>query len=247
VWAEFEKAAAGEKERKELRASDLDLWQKWQDSGQHPDHLRPLFQNFRGLIRQKANRWANNVEMPPAAIHAEFNKQFVKALQSYDPNKGAALGTWVSTNLQKAQRWVTTHQNTARIPENRVYKIGMFETARNQLDDQLGRDPTHQELADHLGWTEREVVHMATQVRKANISSAWEHDPTEILPSREAEVLKLIKFELSPEERLVYEHTVGEGGRQTLRPSEIATRLGYSPSKVTRLRQSIDQKIKKYM
>jgi DNA-directed RNA polymerase specialized sigma subunit len=241
---DLDKFSADSKNR---AANDLELWKTWQENDQHPDHLRPLLQSFRGMIRQKANRFVGQVEMPPAAIHAEFNKQFVKALQTYDPNKGAQLGTWVSTNLQKAQRWITAHQNTARIPENRVYKIGQFQTAQSHLDDQFGREPTHVELAEHLGWSEREVSQMSKQIRRANIESGWEHDPTELIPSREAEVLRLVKYELTPEEMLVYEHTVGDGGKQQLRPTEIAKRLGFSPAKVTRLRQAIDGKIKRFL
>jgi DNA-directed RNA polymerase specialized sigma subunit len=241
---ELDKFAADSKER---AAKDLELWQTWQESGQHPDHLRPLLTSFRGMIRQKANRFSNVLEMPPAAIHAEFKKQFVNALQTYDPDKGAALGTWVQTNLKKAQRWITANQNTARIPENKVYKIGQFETAKSQLNDMLGRDPTHIEMADHLGWSEREVQQMTKQIRRSNIESGWEHDPTEIHPSREAEVLRLVKYELTPEELLVYERTIGAGGTPQLRPSEIAQQLGFSPAKVTRLRQAIDQKIKRYL
>lgn len=239
----FEKLAAEDNTR---RQRDVQLWREWKDSGEDPERFRPLLQQFKPLIRSQANRWAGNVEIPPAAVHAEFNKQFLHAMRTYDPNRGAALNTWAISNMRKATRFITTNQNTARIGERRVYKVGQFDAAVAELDQELGREPTSQEIADHMGWSEAEVVRLQTERRRTLLASGPGGDSAELFPSREAEVLRLVKFELAPEERLVYDYTVGEGGKPALRPGEIAQRLNMSPSKVTRLRNSITAKIDRY-
>ena len=228
---------------------DLDLWQAWKDSNEHPDRLRPLLHQMKPLIRSRANRWANNVDLPPATVHAEFNKQFVNAARTYDPTKGAALGSWVQTNLQKAQRWISTYQNPARIIETRITQKGAFDNAVSTLDDLLGREPTTLELAEHMGWSEPEVTRMQAESRKALYTgaSATGYDPMELMPSRETEVLDLVRHELNPEEMLVYEYTLGAGGKPKLRPGDIARKLKMSPSKISRLRNSITAKIKAYL
>jgi len=226
---------------------DLELLDQWKQGGEKPDDLRPLLGNFRGLIRSQSRQWESNVELPPAAVRAEFTKQAVQAFRTYQPDKGATLGSWVGTNMKKAQRYVTTYQNTARIGEHRVYKIGQYQTAKASLDDQLGREPTTEELADHLKWSPREVGRMNAEIRKAHIESAFEGSPMNLMPSREAEVLRLVKYDLSPEERLVYEYTVGDGGKPQLKPGQIATRLNMSPAKVTRVREAIYQKMKGHL
>jgi hypothetical protein len=66
------------------------------------------------------------------------------------------------------------------------------------------------------------------------------------MPSRATEVARFIKTELSPEELLVWEYTTGEGGKPQLKPGEIAKVMRTSPSKISRLRNSIKSKIKKY-
>lgn len=246
--AEFLKEGAPppKKERSALKQSDHELWQTWKANGQRPDDLRPLLTNFRGMIRTQVNRYAGNVEVPPAAIKHEFTEQFVRALQTYDPSKGTALASWVGTNLQKGQRWINAHQNIARIAEPRVGKVGEFQKAKTQLDQLYGRDPTSAELADHLTWDIREVERMQAELRKSNIASAWEVDPIKIMPSKEKEHMLLVRYELSPEELKVYDHTIGYGGVQQLRPSEIAKKFNMSPSKVTRIRQKIADKIKAF-
>lgn len=225
------------------RAKDLELWQAWRDNGEKPEHLDPLLKNFRGVIRSQSNKWARNVEVPPAVVHAEFNKQAINALRTYDPDKNVLLSTWVRNNLIKAQRFVTSIQNTARIGEKRTYKIGPYNRAVTYLDDLYGRPPTVPEIANHLKWSEKLVMQVGTEGRKDLIESAFEGDPASIMPSRVAEVMRLVKYELTPEELLVYEYTQGVGGKPKLAPGDIARKLNMSPSKVTRVRDKIYRKI----
>jgi hypothetical protein len=102
-------------------------------------------------------------------------------------------------------------------------------------------------MSQHLGWAENEVSTLNKEIRKALPTSGFEagFDPTSIMPSRDAEKLKLIKFELTPEERLVYEYTIGDG-KPMLKPGQIARKLKMSPSKVSRIRNSITAKLEQY-
>lgn len=242
---ELEKWAAA-RDLSETKKHEIELWQTWKDGGEKPDDLRPLLKSFKPLIRSRANFWANRVELPPAAVHFEFNRQFVDALKSYDPNKGTQLGSWVTTRLQKAQRWVAQRQDPIRTQERRYYKVGEWENAYATLDDQLGREPTTREMAEHLGWSEAEAGRMESEKRKSLYASGFGFDPTSITPSREAEKLKLVRFELSPEELQVFDYTVGTYGKPQLKPGEIAKTLNLSPSKVTRIKNAIAAKLEKY-
>lgn len=243
----LEKEAARKKDLAETQARELELWQTARQQDFKPTTLTPLLQSFNPLIRKKANQFVGNVDLPPVAIHSEFEKAALNAFRRYDPNKGAALNTWVNINLKKAQRWVSKYQNVARIQENRQYKIGLYNNAKSTLDASLGREPTNAELADHLKWSENTVRMLGNEIRKSLPTSGFEggFDPTSIAPNRDAEKLKLIKYELTPEERLVYEYTVGDG-KPMLKPGEIAQKLNMSPSKVSRLRNAITAKLEQY-
>jgi DNA-directed RNA polymerase specialized sigma subunit len=232
---------------------DLELWQQWKTGGEKPDDYRELRGNFRGLIRSHVNRYEGNVEVPPIAIRAEYNKQFTRALDTYDPTKGAALATWVSTNLQKAQRWIGQTQDTVRIGEDRYYKVGDFQHAQARLEEKFNREATDNELAEELQWSPKRVEKMQQEKRRSTIASMWEKsddtgmDPAQFLPSREREVLRFLRQELSPEEQQVFDYTQGANGKPKLRPQQIAQKIGRSPATVTRLRQAIDLKAKKHM
>jgi hypothetical protein len=236
------------KDLSEIKAQDFELWQKWKAGGEQPEDLRPLLKNFRNMIRGKANFWASRADLPPASVHAEFNLQFVNALKSYNPNKGAALGTHVTNRLKKAQRWVSQNQDPIRAQEKRYYDMGRWDNTFATLSDQLGREPTTREMAENMGYSEAEAGRMEREKRKALYSSGFEgYDPTQIMPSAEGERLKLVRYELiDPTELSVFDYTVGTYGKPQLKPSEIAKKLGISPSKVTRIRQKIAGKLEEY-
>lgn len=240
----FEKLAAKEPKDKGL---DLQLWQKWNDGGRKPEDLKPLVSQFRGMIRNHANQFIGNVELPPAAINAEFKRHFVKALTTYDPTKGAQLGTWVWKGLSKAKSFVAQHQNVVRISEKRIFNIGEFNNARSQLNAQFGRDPTTHELADHLGWHQDEVVRLQKQQRADLIGSEMAVDPIEFLPSKEHEAAAFLPYDLDSNELFVYEHAIGANGKPKLTGNEIAKRMGVSPATVSRIKTGIAHKAKKLM
>lgn len=223
------------------------LWKTWKDNGKKPEHLRPLLNSLRPFINSHANKWTTTRDVPPAAVRAEFMHHAVQALDTYDPSYGAQINTHVGNYLKKAQRFVTTYQNPARIPETRIYKTGAYKNALKVLEESYGRTPTHQEMADYLKWPVKQVETLHSEIRVALPQSRFAHDPGVVVRSREAEVLRLLPYELTPDEKLVFEHIYGIGGKPQLTPGQISAQLGISAPKVSRLKQSIAAKYKKYV
>jgi len=236
------------------RQKEIEMWRTWKDNGMQQEHLRPLLASLRPLIRKQSNQWAVGVggkalqrDIPPAAIHAEFLNHAVKALETYDPSK-SGLQTYLTYAMKKAPRFIKAYQNAAYIPETRSYSIQKFKDATTNLEDQLGRPPTQLELADHLKWSPRKVGTMQKEV--SHISSApvgqAKYDPIEHVPSRQAETLRLLPYDLNLEERSVFEYLYGIGGKPKLSPGEISRKLGMSAPKVSRIKAAIAEKYLKY-
>ena len=241
-------AARRKKDLAEIQQKELELWEQWKNNGERPDDLRPLLQSYKPVIRYRANQWSSRADLPPEAVHAEFQKSALDAFRTYDPNRGTKLSTHVNNKFKQAYRWVQQHQDPVRMQERRYYQAGAYDNAMAQLDDVLGREPTTREVAEHLGWDEAEVGRMQKEKQTVHFSSGYEggYDPTSIMPSRDAEKLKLVRYELNPEELQVYDYTLGTYGKPQLRPGEIAKKLGMSPSKVTRIRQAIAGKLEDF-
>lgn len=232
---------SGKKER------EIEMWKAWKASGEKPKALKPLLASFKPLIQSRASVYKGKLRMvPDSAIEAEFNIQFVNALKSYDPSKGA-LGTYVYRYLDKAKRYMVENQNIGRIPENRAYKIRAFTAARDELSEELGRQPDDKEMAKKMGWDVAEVQRMDSELRNDLVAQGFEEDPYTFTPSKSEETLRLFKYELAGEERDVYEYLTGYGKQQVVSTNEIARLMNIPDYKVSRIKQSIQTKLKRYI
>lgn len=235
-----------EKESASARAKkDLELWHRWDQNGRKPEDLEPLIKQVSPIINKQANVYSGRVNIPKPAVQAEFQIQAIKAIQSYDPNR-AALNTHLTHQLKKGKRYITTYQNIGRIAEPRIYRINQFQSERDQLRDELQRDPSSLELADRLKWPQKQVAAMESELRREVPLSTMPGGLTMNKPSKEAEVLRLLQYDLTPEEQVVYEYILGENGKPQLKPGQIARKLNMTPSKVSRIKMSIGKKAKEY-
>lgn len=232
--------------RKEREAALVDQW-KTAPEHEKPKHLQPLLQAYEPVFNRKVNEWSRGARaIQPAAFKAELQKHFINALETYDPAR-AALSTHVETRLQKAMRFVGRHQNLAYIPEGQARFIGPIQKARDELTEQFGRDPTHSEIADHLGMTPARVERISKSVKRDIPASLLVKDPTSQISSREREVLDLLQFNLSPDEKRVFDYLYGRNGMPVVQSTnELAKKLGKSAPQVSRLKTSILNKYKQY-
>tara|TARA_Y100000310_G_scaffold269080_1_gene282029 strand:- start:345 stop:1223 length:879 start_codon:yes stop_codon:yes gene_type:complete len=229
------------------KSRELEMWKRWKAGGERPEDLRPLLRSFRPMIRSKVNVYKGKVKMiPDSAIESEFQLRFVDALRSYDPSKGT-LGTYIFRYLDKAKRFIVENQNIGRIPENRVYKIKQFTVARDDLTEELGKTPSTKDIADQLGWSLAEVSRMESELRNDLLSQGFEEDPYALTPSKSEEVLRLFKYELTGNEREVYEYLTGYGKPQTSSTGVIARSMKIPDYQVSRLKNTIKKKLQRHL
>ena len=240
-FLELKKTAAVNRSQK-----DMELWQKWMDNGKQPEDTELLLNNFKGLIRSESNRYAGHLNIPSSAIHSQFQTQAMKGFETYDPNRGAKLSTHLKNQMLRGNRFIRTYQNIGRIQEARIYKISDFKTNELELEDKLGRPPTALEMADRMKWPVKQVVALKHEIRDEIPSSRLQGDMLSIKPSADAEVLRLIQYELSPDERAVFEYSTGQNGKPMLKPGEISKKLNMPASKVSRLKLSVAKKIDEF-
>jgi RNA polymerase sigma factor (sigma-70 family) len=225
---------------------ELNLWKKWKKSGwTDVDAFDELYMSLQPLAYSVIQKWSG-AALPTSAIEAEVKSLMIKAMKDYDPGKGVQMNTFLISRLQKISRFIYKYQNTGTIPEQRAIKIDQFKKIRTFLTDDLNREPTALELAEELKWSPAEVDRMEKELRTSISFSNELTGMSFVNSSRDMEILDLIYYELTPQEKLVYEHLTGKGGKEVLKGQDIAKRLRISPSTVTRLRQSIEKKMNKY-
>lgn len=231
--------------RAERDQKHLELWQTWK-ADPNPQTLQPLLKQFEPTFNYAVKSW-RAPKVNESAFRAEITSHAIKALENYDPNRGASLVTHVTGRIQKAKRFNTQAQNMAYIPEEKAKYIGKIDAARDQLYDELGREPTHVELAPIVGISAKRVKEIQG-LRRADIhSSTFQSDPNGYAGSRDQEIISLLRPELKGDEQVVYDHVYGQNGKRTVTSTgELAKILGKSPSQISRIKSRIADAYNKY-
>ena len=223
----------------------IELWHQWK-AAPSPQTMQPLLTAFNPTINSLTKQW-KAPKVNESAFKAELTSHAIKAFESYDPNRGASLLTHVTNRAQKAKRFNTRTQNMAYIPEEKARYIGQIDTARDQLTEELGRDPTHAEIGGMIGLTPKRVKEIQGLRRGDIRGSAFQSDPVGHTGSRDREIIALLRPELSGDEQVVYDYLYGQNGKPKVESTgDIATRIGRSASHVSRVKNRIAAAYAKY-
>jgi DNA-directed RNA polymerase sigma subunit (sigma70/sigma32) len=228
------------------KAQELDFWKKWKSGGKTQKDAAPVLKSLTPVINRVASAYMRN-RVPPEAIRLEAFKQALVAMDKYDPTKGASIGTFVYGYVNfKLKRFIAQHQNISRIPEERIHDIGKLKAAEHELNEQLGRPPTNEELAGYMGRSAKTIE----TLRKENRKDLWSEnfdvdkggDPASVTTSRMETILGLIRPELNDQEKKVFDLIMSGVDK----PGDIVKATKLPAYKVSRLKASIAKKIDKY-
>jgi len=223
---------------------DIELWKQWKRTRSKRD-LEALLKQMRPVIMKNAQKWSG--VLPITVLEVEANKIAVEAFESYNPRVGTALSTHLTNYLQKLSRKTYKYQNPARLPEHRQIKFYMYNNMVEDFVDEHGRDPSVDEIADHLGWNKREVERILKETRSTFVESGGPPGGFEWDEGLADEDIEFFYHDLSPEDKLIFEHTTGYGGKQILAPAKLAKKLGVPLSTLYYKRNNLAARIRKYV
>jgi DNA-directed RNA polymerase specialized sigma subunit len=245
------------------RQQELQMWKDWKDSQEDPTKLQPLLTSLQPLISKQV-RVLSRTPIPVPIIEAEATKHTIEALRKYDPipkpgKQGTQIHTWVTNQLKGMNRYIQSNQNMRRITEERSQLVGPFQRATAHLREELGREPTHLEISDYMNEmpdrvdrarriTPKQVKLLSQEMTPDLLASVEMENPFIEETPQERELMKLIVYDLSPDELHVFEFIRGlNGKKKTSSTGQIAKSLGWSASKVSQVKNKIAKKIDGYL
>lgn len=215
------------------KADDLAAWRDYK-AAPSPLKRSELLKRFDGLIQNQVNKWSGPISRD--VLLNEARALAAKAFDTYNPNAGAALSTHLTNQLLPLSRTVYTYQNAARMPENITQKLQTFNVANESLKLTLGRDPTTDELHQELGWSGPEITRIRDYNHRDLVESGpavggdfYQQDQNDL----DDMLLGGIYFELSPQEKTLFEHTTGYNGAKVMSNPELCSKLGLNQAQLS--------------
>ena len=218
---------------------DLELWRQWKRS-KRSDVLEKLLTRLQPLIYREVSKWQSTV--PPAALESKGRMLTVQALDEYDPTRGAAIGTHVTSRLRKLSRHAYPYQNVARLPENKQLLFNTYTVAQNRLLDEHGREPTTDELADELKWSSKKVKDFRSSFGRRELVES----EGAFLEGSESESLLVDFFYhgLAPKDKLLFEDITGYGGKPVKSNAQLRRKYDLTQGQLSYKKRKFTQKLR---
>ena len=212
----------------------------------------------------KIARDYDGIGLPLLDLISEGNIGLMKAVERFDPSKGGKLSTygswWIKQSIKRA---LANQSKTIRLPVHLVDKISKMRRVAMRLQEELGREPSDEELADELGTSSTRVAQMRmAAIRPASLDAPIGDEdsnnfaevvqdenadtPYEMLEDKTVTgMLQEMVKKLDPREATILRYRFGLDGGSEKTLEEVGEKFGVTRERVRQIQNIALRKLRK--
>lgn len=219
------------------------IFEAWK-TDRNPEMGAKLLHSLQPSIDHAVRKWTGDAN--PVAV-GQARSLLIDALPRYDPSK-AQLATFVDRQLQPLQRWKSRKNLGVKVQTGMVQELSQLKRVQAELDDELGRAPSYEEIADRSGIPMQRIQKLR-KMRHPGIAEAAtvDSDGNEMFAEDQSVEdqtqlwHKTVYHSLNSVDQVVMQHTVGLYGADVLPNQQLAKKLRISPGAVSQRKLKIQK------